>query len=197
MHVYKSAKNCIVTLELLNDSESNLDRCDVIDMNHAMFRCKKALVLNIEDKDTKNTLPMVSSDYTPAFNYIINEIVTVDDYDLDKNNVCSPGIHFYLTHETAYFHKKIVKNGYYKEWHPNGQFKEHCTYVDGKIEGDYEKWHPNGQFYVKCTYVDGKIKGEYRGWHSNGQLWEHCTYVDGRCDGDSNLWATLGNTHLC
>ena len=53
MEVYKSVGNHIVELKLLPNSRTNLKRKNVVDVDHAKFRCDQALVMMIYDKFTK------------------------------------------------------------------------------------------------------------------------------------------------
>ena len=136
MIVYKSAGQCIVELELLPDSLTNLKRGNVIDSNHAKFRCNKALVMGIYDKFTEEKVEVVGSDYDRSFKYEVKRIMEEPEYDNNVDIVCSKGIHFYLTKETAFFHGFDTSkySGRYKSWHENGNLSEVCTYLDGKEE---------------------------------------------------------------
>lgn len=64
-----------------------------------------------------------------------------DDYDFDKDTVCSTGIHFYLTRDRAYLHNKSIQNGVYREWFVNGELCLQHSVVNRKIEGEYIGWH--------------------------------------------------------
>lgn len=192
MKVYKSAGNYIVTLDLLDDTQHNMNRSDLSNLNHAKFRCDRALVLKIKNKDTKRTKTSIKSDFDPKLKYYTNKIVEADHYDPNEKTVCSNGIHFYLTKKTAYFHDKKVNNGKYKMWYDNGQLNESCTLVNNKIEGKYKKWNIYGQLIEYSTHVNNTLEGKYKLWHTNGQLKEHSTYVNSKYEGTYKEWYTNG-----
>ena len=48
-----------------------------------------------------STMKSVSSDYNNRFIYTIGEIVEVTNFDEDRWNECSTGIHFFLNKEIA------------------------------------------------------------------------------------------------
>ena len=58
-------------------------------------RASKAKVLAIYGAD------MATSDYDPAFTYEVGKTYTVDDFDEDRWNECSRGIHFFITRKEA------------------------------------------------------------------------------------------------
>ena len=65
-------------------------------------RCDKALVLSIEEKDgTKSEFKSVHSTYDNTFMYRVGEIVEVEDFDANRWNECTPGIHFFITRQEA------------------------------------------------------------------------------------------------
>ena len=65
-------------------------------------RCNKARVLAIENKDgTSANITTIESDYDENFKYTVGKIVCVDDFDENRMNECSPGIHFFITRQEA------------------------------------------------------------------------------------------------
>ena len=65
-------------------------------------RCSKARVLAIENIDgSESKLKMVASSYDKNFVYRVGETVEVDDFDDDRWNECSSGIHFFIAREMA------------------------------------------------------------------------------------------------
>ena len=92
---YKKADNKIIKLEILKDakrSSATTRKC----------RCDKARVLGIENLDgTETDLKSVASDKDPYFIYEVGKIVSVDDFDGDRWNECSTGIHFFINRQEA------------------------------------------------------------------------------------------------
>ena len=91
----KSRDNYIVKLEILSDAK----RCSGTGRK---CRCSKARVLSITNSDgTSNYITSVPSKFDSDFVYKIGEIVSVSDFDEDRWNECSTGIHFFITREEA------------------------------------------------------------------------------------------------
>ena len=65
-------------------------------------RCDKAKVLEIQNIDgTASGLTEIESDHDSNFIYRVGEIVSVDDFDEDRWNECSTGIHFFINRQEA------------------------------------------------------------------------------------------------
>ena len=65
-------------------------------------RCSKAKVLSIANLDgTDADTDVAYSSHDPSFIYKIGEIVEVADFDTDRWNECSTGIHFFITRQEA------------------------------------------------------------------------------------------------
>lgn len=92
---YKKCGKYIVKLRITETSK----RCS---STSRKCRCSEAEVLSITNLDgTANYITSVSSDYDPNFVYKVGEIVSVSDFDEDRWNECSTGIHFFITREEA------------------------------------------------------------------------------------------------
>ena len=92
---YKKAGRYIVKLEILSDakrSSATTRKC----------RCSAAKVLSITRLDGKDDgTQFVRSDRDSGFIYQVGEIVRVDDFDENRWNECSTGIHFFITRDEA------------------------------------------------------------------------------------------------
>ena len=92
---FKKASNHIVELEILSNSlrsSSTSRKC----------RCNKARVLSITKLDgTDDGTLTVSSYRDKNFIYKIGEIIEVKDFDTNRWNECSTGIHFFITRQEA------------------------------------------------------------------------------------------------
>ena len=92
---YKKAHGLIVELEILSDSKR-------VSATGRKCRCDKAKVLSIQNIDgTPSILTSVESDRDSKFIYKVGEIVAVDDFDEDRWNECSTGIHFFINRQEA------------------------------------------------------------------------------------------------
>lgn len=65
-------------------------------------RCSAAKVLEIQNIDgSKSKLTEIASVYNSDFIYKVGEIASVDDFDENRFNECSTGIHFFISREMA------------------------------------------------------------------------------------------------
>lgn len=91
---YKKAGYTIVELLITEDSlrsSATSRKC----------RCSKAKVLSITDFNNTENFDMVASSYDKKFIYKVGEIVEVRDFNRDRWNECSTGIHFFITRQEA------------------------------------------------------------------------------------------------
>ena len=69
-------------------------------------RCSKAKVIAIENIDgTEASVSEIASGRDRNFIYKIGETVSVSDFDEDRRNECSTGIHFFITRQEAVDYK--------------------------------------------------------------------------------------------
>ena len=92
---YKKASNMIIKLEITEDAKrtsATTRKC----------RCNKAKVLGIYDYN-HNLLEdkEVASDRDKDFIYRVGEVAEVKDFDEDRWNECSTGIHFFINFQEA------------------------------------------------------------------------------------------------
>ena len=95
--VKTSGHECIVKLEITEDavrSSAAGRKC----------RCSKATVLEIQDLEGNVLEQVAVSDRDENFHYIPGTVVSVSDFDENRWNECSTGIHFYITREEAVRH---------------------------------------------------------------------------------------------
>ena len=65
-------------------------------------RCSEAEVLDIQDLEGNSVkIKEVKSNQDSSFVYRVGEIVKVDDFDENRFNECSKGIHFFIARESA------------------------------------------------------------------------------------------------
>ena len=91
----KCRNNLIVELEIPEDAY----RCSATSKK---CRCSKAKVLSITNLDgSESTSDVAVSKYDSFFVYHIGETVEVTDFDQNRWNECSTGIHFFMNREDA------------------------------------------------------------------------------------------------
>ena len=91
---YKKANNKIVKLLITEDAKRS-------SATSRKCRCSKAKVLSIISLDEKENYDEVVSNYDKDFKYKVGEIVEVKDFDENRWNECSTGIHFFITRQEA------------------------------------------------------------------------------------------------
>ena len=190
----KCQDNRIVKLEILGSN--NEGRLNIVNAKFAKMRCSEAMVLDIYDMfDTGIKYDEARGLRDKSFSYKVGEIVKPDRWDDDINDICSNGIHYFLSNVPAFYWDYTPENGDCKEWCSNGELCVKCTYKDGKYDGSYQKWHSNGKIHIKCTYKENKYDGHYEKWDENGLPSKKCTYKEGHFDGLFQLW--YSNGQLC
>lgn len=166
---YKKAQdNLIIKLAILA-GKNNEHRTNVKIKDTAMYRCSKALVLNIYDcHDRNQTKNQASSIYDPNFLYNRGQIVEINDYDENDEEMCTKkvhnnttngvkGIYYFLNEECAKMWYIANPNftGYYtgpfKRWFDDGVIDECGEYVNGLKHGEWLFYDCNH----KCYFSNG------------------------------------------
>ena len=91
---YKKASGLVVELEIPADARR-------ASATSRKCRASKAKVLSITDINGNPAGGQVKSNYDPDFVYNIGETVEVSDFDDDRWNECSTGIHHFITRAEA------------------------------------------------------------------------------------------------
>ena len=92
---YKKASGYIVELEIPEDAKR-------LSATTRKCRCNKAKVLRILNTDrTIADITEVKSNYDNSFIYKVGDVVSVDNFDEDRWNECSTGIHFFINFQEA------------------------------------------------------------------------------------------------
>ena len=92
---YKEASGYIVELEIPEDAKR-------LSATTRKCRCNKAKVLRILNTDrTIADITEVKSNFDDSFVYKVGEVVSVYNFDEDRWNECSTGIHFFINFQEA------------------------------------------------------------------------------------------------
>ena len=91
---WKKAHNKIVKLKITKEAKRS-------SATSRKCRASEALVLDVQSVDGAKHFDFVSSDRDNNFIYRVGEIVRVDDFDENRWNECSTGIHHFITREEA------------------------------------------------------------------------------------------------
>ena len=91
----KAAQNFVVKLQIPEDAKRS-------SAYGRKCRCDKALVLGIYDTNGNETgIKQAASKRNEDFVYEVGQTVSVPDFDEDRWNECSTGIHFFITFAEA------------------------------------------------------------------------------------------------
>ena len=91
----KASGGFIVELEVPEDAK----RCSATTRK---CRCSKARVVSITNPDgTETEVTSVASKFDAGFVYKVGEVVEVPNFDENRWNECSSGIHFFITRQEA------------------------------------------------------------------------------------------------
>lgn len=195
--VYKSAQDNIIELILDRSDRNNLCR-KVKNYKYAKYRTEKAFVNKIYNKfDETKELKSTASDMNRKFIYTKGKLVSTD-YNDNINDVCTNGIHFYITKEAAFYHCIDTSNysGPYRAWHHNGSPDIIANYVNGYKNGNYIMFHENGKIKEKCNYKNGTINGEVLNYHYNGNMQSKYKTINDSKEGLYQVWYENGNLNL-
>lgn len=92
---WKKANGRIICLEIPEDAKR-------LSGTTRKCRCSKAKVLSIANLDgSESGLIEIGSDHDKKFIYRVGEMVQVEDFDDDRWNECSKGIHFFINRQEA------------------------------------------------------------------------------------------------
>ena len=92
---FKKAQGYIVVLEIPEDAKR-------LSATGRKCRCDKAKVLAIQNLDGSDSgFVEIASDYDSSFIYRVGEMVSVKDFDENRWNECSTGIHFFINRQEA------------------------------------------------------------------------------------------------
>ena len=97
---YKKAGGYIIKLKILEDAKRS-------SATSRKCRCDKVEVIAIENSDgTEAGVDSVASNRDISFIYRIGEVVCVDNFDDNRWNECTAGIHFFITRDEAVRYNK-------------------------------------------------------------------------------------------
>jgi hypothetical protein len=203
--VFKSCqREWIVVMERTENTKTNEARKGLIDSDYAKYRGSEFKVLNIINKYdvTKKVEEINSSHRYNPITYRIGEIVKSNFYDENIQEVCSTGIHFFLTFERAYMYENDserihIFDGAYKLWEDDGRLIGLRFYKDRKLHGQYRVWNADGTLQITGTYNNGKLDGAYTEYYASGAKKFTSTYSNGIKQGQEFHWDKHGVVYKC
>ena len=218
---YKVAKSfgkrVVITLEIPEDAITNMKRKDIAKAETAKYRTMKAKVIKIEDSDGKTYNEAVSFNFDKnQVKYSLDEELVCHDFNMNLEETCSTGIHFFLSKSLAErYGLDSIENGVltwyyangkkdvdrtfvngsktqYDEWYENGNKHKEFKYLNEKQNGVQSVWYENGNKHQEWTCIDGVDQGVHRAWFENGKKNMEITMVDGKKHGDCYYWKDDG-----
>ena len=192
---YKAAKHAstpsgsvIITLEIPDDALHNIDRSSVIQKETAAYRCNKARVLDISDaKDISIKYTEANSgvleENTWKFNlfYKVGKIVEEPSFDTNIENICTEGIHFFLSRKLAEdYYNENKENTYSLE---TGLLLQRRTMLEGMLHGIYEEWYPTGKKKLEQEVKEGVAHGLTKEYDEQGVLHKEYNLENGLLEG--------------
>ena len=196
---YKVAKSfgkrVVITLEIPEDAITNMKRTNIVHAETAKYRTMKAKVIKIEDSDGKTYNEAVSFNYDKnSLTYKLDEELVCHDFDMNLEDVCSKGIHFFLSKQMAEtYGVESIENGVLTTWHANGVKERQRTFVNNKKHGLVSVWFENGNKNEEVVFENGKIQGIAHGFYENGKKKFEFPFLDDKEHGDCHYWDENGN----
>jgi len=91
---------------------------------------------------------------------------------------------------------RLVRQGSYTTWHPNGQKSAEGYFVAGAPDGEFKWWYLNSQMQSKGTYKNGSCLGEWVWYHPNGMKMMEGSYAEDVQVGQWSSWNDEGQLKL-
>ena len=90
----------------------------------------------------------------------------------------------------------FIADGYYREYHPNGQLFVEGTYKNGRQEGEWTYWYDNGTKNRVVTYKNGYPDGAWEAYRADGTLQAKREFKNGKREGEWAVFDDTGNQPL-
>lgn len=160
--VFKKCSDCIIVLQKpKSEFLCNEMRKDIYDPNFAKFRANRLFVKDIIHYKLKTHLSFLphKNDCTKIV-YMINSCAKADKFESNLEEICTNGIHYFLTLEAAFYYElKTIKTGTVYEYYSNGRLKNEFNFKQNKKDGFQFEFAQNGTLLTHSTYNKGKRHG--------------------------------------
>lgn len=186
----------IVVMKKLAETITNELRIGVVDADHAKFRASVLeVVLIVNVNDTRDRPHQILNRFKKyVLMYIVGENVKPHVFNDNLDEVCTGGIHYFKTIETAFMYDRGVPIGFtglWMAWYESGQKGIEWRYVNG-VKIYRIGWYDNGHKLDESEYINGKISGICTEWYKNGQIKSRGEYVNGELSGHWTKWCEDG-----
>jgi antitoxin component YwqK of YwqJK toxin-antitoxin module len=219
IYIVTDDKKYIITAELLEDSKTNINREDVIDIDKATHITDKCKIIQIEDYEFNNKYDTIEACFSFYNNKLsVNDNMVRCNYNLDGKLL--DGIHFFTDKNyIADYFKISIENGILYKYNPftgallikaefqnnsrNGIFniyydssqsniKIESNIVNELKHGLYREYYPDGNLRVECNYNKDMIDGELKQFYKNKNLWIRENYKNNKKIGSSSIYYETG-----
>ncbi len=82
-----------------------------------------------------------------------------------------------------YSDNSFVADGFYREFHPNGEKFAEGQYANGRQVGEWTYWHDNGQVSRQINFTNGQPDGSWDVLNPDGAVIAKRNYKDGKREG--------------
>jgi antitoxin component YwqK of YwqJK toxin-antitoxin module len=203
---YIGTTKVVITLLIPNDALTNKNRNTIINPLHAKYRCNKAYVIDIVDKNDYSYEFAESGFYSKKLIYIKNKLIT-SDFDDDILVENGKGIHYFIDMYTAINYRVPIlqqywldKENIYRDYYGNGQLHQEIKYtLDDNKRISYkiiQEYFPSGQVKLDYNLSINKYDGLYREWFANGKMKKRLTYKNNKVISYVEYWDIRGNKHF-
>lgn len=191
---YIPVKNCIVTVQILDDYNKTLykptyykDTCSYITNNYK--------ILNILDCTENNNISKIDYEYNENYYKLYFDLDAMN-CNIKKDNIQLTYIVDNIYYNYRYYYKNfdvalskiymsqklyLNKSSLYKNYNESGYVKEEFYHINGKIQGTYKKYYNQNELEEETEYIDGKKHGFSKKY--NGSLDSVENYIMGKKNG--------------
>jgi antitoxin component YwqK of YwqJK toxin-antitoxin module len=185
MHVYKSCDDTwLVIMRKLLDTITNEGRDNVEDANYAKFRANKLKVIKIINLTDGSLINSIENRFDhSSVTYAIDTIVFPNRYDMDKNKICTNGIHYFKTLDAAFYYQVSLYNqpnftGVWRSFHDNGNIFTEEMYINGLLNGPFTEWNVYGIKTCEGEHLNDNKENNWISWYNDGTKHSEGNYVN-------------------
>lgn len=149
-------KHVIVTLSIPPEARTNVNRrTNVSDRMFAKHRCDRCVVTGIMDPVSGETYPRAISITPPRgarpFIYSVGVALYAQRYDPADWNICSHGIHFFLSYVRALTYQSPFQNDMFQVWYDHGGLRYYGETVGKRFHGLFIEYDHEGRVKKELT----------------------------------------------
>jgi antitoxin component YwqK of YwqJK toxin-antitoxin module len=169
----KTTNKWIIIMDKLLYTDTNEDRKNMIDIQHAKYRASDLRVIKIINIFSLKSIKKITHHTVYCGDktvYWKNHVVLPSNPNI-FNEISIHGILYYKSIEAAYYYGNPENNytGRWFKWFDDGSYTE-FNIIKGRKHGLALTRYYNGSKCLEYFYVYDKLHGLFRRWHENGNL---------------------------